>query len=385
MDVSLNLTREKAMEFTKIQPMETIVKHSVGIDISHKEFVASIAAIDTDQNTKILSTKKFSNLKPGFKALLVWVRKFTNNAANIAFAMEATGVYFEDLAFYLNGCGENVSVLLPNKVSHYAKTLHMKSKNDAIDSQVIARLAVERKLDLWQVCSPILRQLKQLIRERAELIKEKTQIKNQLHSKQAAHQYCKSSIARNKKRVRFIERQIEDVMDEIDELLYADHELLTRVRKIETIKGIGQLTALTIIAETNGFALIKSRKQLVSFCGYDVVERQSGTSLNGRSKISKKGNKFIRKALHYPSLSATQCDDFFKDFYTRINARNTSKMIGLVAVQRKLLLLVYALWKSGKTYNPKYNISEDLETKASFGLSLKEKKIEQNHLEPALH
>lgn len=385
MGVSLNLIREKATEFTKNLTMETIVKYSVGIDISHKEFMASIAIIDAEQNTKILSTKKFPNLKPGFKALLTWVGKLTSKAANIVFAMEATGVYFENLAFYLNDHGEKVSVLLPNKVVHYAKTLHIKSKNDTIDSQVIARLAVERNLNLWQVCSPVLRQLKQLIRERTELIKEKTQIKNQLHSKQAAHQYSKSSIARNKKRIRFIERQIEDVVDEIDELLNADQELLNRVRKIETIKGVGQLTALTIIAETNGFALIKNRKQLVSFCGYDVVEKQSGTSLNGRSKISKKGNKFIRKALHYPSLSATRCDDSFKTFYMRINERNSSKMVGLVAVQRKLLLLVYALWKSGETYNPKFNTSEDLETKASFGLSLKEKKIEQNHLEPALY
>ncbi len=82
--------------------MGNIVKYSVGVDISHKDFVASIASIDINQNTEILSTKTFSNLNPGFESLLIWVGKFTGNATNIAFAMEATGVYFEGLAYYLN-------------------------------------------------------------------------------------------------------------------------------------------------------------------------------------------------------------------------------------------------------------------------------------------
>lgn len=341
------------------------IRQSIGIDISAESFVASIGVIDDDQMIEILSTKTFLNTETGFKALLKWSNKFLNKDLKTTFAMEATGVYFERLAYFLYERDLSTVVLLPNKVAHYAKTLNLKSKNDVIDAKVIARFAVERKFDTWKPTSPTLRTIKQLLRERNELIKEKTQINNQLHSKKSAFQFSKSSIQRARKRIQFIDNQIKDLMDEIDDLLLHNEELNKQVKLITSIKGVGQLTALIVLAETNAFALIKNRKQLVSYCGFDVVEKQSGSSVNGKTKISKKGNKFIRKALHYPSLSATRTDQNLSVFYQKINERNTSKMVGLVAVQRKLLLLIYAIWKSGKQYDPNY-LSVDKETKSSF-------------------
>ncbi len=356
--------------------MKKTIRQAVGIDISADSFMAAICSIDEDQNSVILSSKSFANKKLGFNNFLKWTEKFLSRDLDTLFAMEATGVYFEKLAYFLSSEKKKVAVLLPNKVVHFAKTLNVKSKNDAIDAKVIAQFAVERKLDAWSPPSENLRYIKQLLREREELLKEKIQINNQLHSKKAAFQFNSSSMKRAEKRIRFIEKQLGEIMQEIDELLKVDSELNEKVKKITSIKGVGQLTVLIILAETNGFALIKNRKQLVSYCGYDVVERQSGTSLNARKRISKKGNKFIRKALHYPALSAIRHDERLGAFYNRINERNKSKMIGVVAVQRKLLLLIYALWKSGEVYNPNLT-SGDYEIKASFGISPKEKIVEQ--------
>ncbi len=356
--------------------MKKTIRQAVGIDISADSFMAAICSIDEDQNSVILSSKSFANKKLGFNNFLKWTEKFLSRDLDTLFAMEATGVYFEKLAYFLSSEKKKVAVLLPNKVVHFAKTLNVKSKNDAIDAKVIAQFAVERKLDAWSPPSENLRYIKQLLREREELLKEKIQINNQLHSKKAAFQFNSSSMKRAEKRIRFIEKQLGEIMQEIDELLKVDSELNEKVKKITSIKGVGQLTILIILAETNGFALIKNRKQLVSYCGYDVVERQSGTSLNARKRISKKGNKFIRKALHYPALSAIRHDERLGAFYNRINERNKSKMIGVVAVQRKLLLLIYALWKSGEVYNPNLT-SGDYEIKASFGISPKEKIVEQ--------
>jgi len=126
-------------------------------------------------------------------------------------------------------------------------------------------------------------------------------------------------------------------------------DLLRKVDNVCSIKGVAFLTAITIISETNGFELIENKAQLVSYAGFDVVERQSGSSVRGKTRISKKGNSHIRRALHYPALSAVRYEGQLRELYKRVTERNPKvKMIGLVAVQRKLLVLIYTLWLFSK-------------------------------------
>lgn len=108
------------------------------------------------------------------------------------------------------------------------------------------------------------------------------------------------------------------------------------------------------MAETQGFALFKNQRQLVSYCGYDVVGRQIGTSIKGKTKISKKGNSYIRAAMYFPSISASNHNNQLKQVYTRINEKHETKSIGLVAIQRRLLVLMYALWKTNSPYLENY-------------------------------
>jgi transposase len=84
----------------------------------------------------------------------------------------------------------------------------------------------------------------------------------------------------------------------------SDKKIHDTAKIICTIPGIALLTASTILAETNGFELIKNKRQLVSYAGLDVRERQSGTSINGKSRISKKANKCLRKAMYFPAWIA---------------------------------------------------------------------------------
>jgi transposase len=132
-------------------------------------------------------------------------------------------------------------------------------------------------------------------------------------------------------------------------------DLLRKVDNVCSIKGVAFLTAITIISETNGFELIENKAQLVSYAGFDVVERQSGSSVRGKTRISKKGNSHIRRALHYPALSAVRYEGQLRELYKRVTERNPKvKMIGLVAVQRKLLVLIYTLFKKNEPYDPNY-------------------------------
>ena len=117
--------------------------------------------------------------------------------------------------------------------------------------------------------------------------------------------------------------------------------------------GISFITAITVVAETSGFALINSGKQLTSYAGYDVVLRDSG-NFNGQTRISKKGNKHIRAVLHMPSMAAIRFNPTMKVFYQRLKPKKVKPIVALVAVQRKMLILMYTLWTNEENYDGEY-------------------------------
>lgn len=340
--------------------MSILLKQAVGIDIAAENFTACIASMDQDQNLKFSSVKSFSNSLKGFTGFKKWVRQNTEPAAKIIYLMEATGVYYENLAYYLLEENEQVSVILPNKINYYSKVIDSRSKTDIIDAKLISAYGVERKLEPWKPTSSVIRAVKQLTREREQLVKERTRLRNQLHSVEASYNPLKTTQKRLKKHIIFLDNQIEVIEQEIQQLVKTSPELEEKVKKVTTIPGVGLLTALIIIAETNGFALFENRRQLVRYAGYDVVENQSGSSLKGKAKISKKGNRHIRKALHMPSLNAKKYNPPLAKFYDRLLERKSQKMVGVVAVQRKLLLLIYAIWKNDGVYDPNYNIKNEV-------------------------
>jgi len=133
-----------------------------------------------------------------------------------------------------------------------------------------------------------------------------------------------------------------------------DSNLKQEVERITTAPGVGILTAITVLAETNGFELVRNKKQITSYAGFDVKEKLSGTSVKGKPKISKRGNKYLRKALYLPSLSSVKYNKQHKELYTRIVSKSGIKMKALIAVQRKMLELIYVLWKNKTTYQIDY-------------------------------
>lgn len=149
-------------------------------------------------------------------------------------------------------------------------------------------------------------------------------------------------------------KQEKEIKQDIKEIVSENKDLEQEVRIMSSIPGVGELTAIIVLAETNGFELIRSKKQLTSYAGLDVKEKQSGTSVKGKPKISKKGNRSLRKAMYLPALSAVKWDERFKAIYARIVGRNGIKMKGLVAVQRKLLEMMYILFKNKNTYDTHY-------------------------------
>lgn len=332
----------------------TIIRQNVGIDISKSSISVAIAQKRLDQSVTILSSKTFANHSIGFEKMDKWVEQFADKSIEVNYTMEATGVYYESLAYWLFERQKPVSVILAKQVKTYAQSLNIKSKTDDIDARVLAQMGVERKLSSWSAVSKQMRTLKQLSRERNALIEQQTVVKNQLHSLKHSHEPEQRSINRIEKHLLLIQGQIKEIEEDMKSILVNDPPLKERVKNVCTIKGVGFITAITIIAETNGFALFNSRSQLVCYSGYNVVQKQSGSSVNSPTKISKKGNKHIRKTLYFPALTAVMNDQQMSAIYERIHQKTQIKMKGVVAVQRKLLVLIYTLFKNNQPFDENY-------------------------------
>ena len=157
-----------------------------------------------------------------------------------------------------------------------------------------------------------------------------------------------------KQRIRFLNSQEKEVKNEIREIINSDLNIKNDIANICTIPGVGVLTAAIVLGETNGFELIQNCKQLSSYAGLDVKEKQSGTSVKGKPRISKQGNRNLRKAMHLPALCAVKWNNAYKEDYARLVSKHGIKMKALVSIQRKLLELIYVIHKSKIGFDKEY-------------------------------
>lgn len=334
--------------------MKQILKQVAGIDVAQKELVVCLGRMYNDLSIEVGASKTFSNNNSGFMALVSWVAKQTQQELVTGYVMEATGVYHESLACFLWENGHKVSIVLPNKISNYFRTLEIKTITDRTSAEAITRFGLERSLDRWKKPGGIFKKLRQLTRERDQVVQHRTITKNQLHAEQAEAEPHKNTITRLKKQIKLFDSQIEEIKEEIIVLIKQDKQAADSIKLVCSIPGVGMLTAATVLAETNGFDLIRNKRQLTSYAGLDVREKQSGTSVKGKPRISKKGNKYLRKAMHLPALAAIRHDERFKAVFARLVAKHGIKMKAAVAVQRKLLEMIYTLYKTNNPYNKDY-------------------------------
>lgn len=148
--------------------------------------------------------------------------------------------------------------------------------------------------------------------------------------------------------------QLKETLAEITAAIKNDTEIARSVDLLTSIPGIGLLTAAVVMAETNGFELISSKKQLTSYAGLDLKEKESGTSVKGKPRISKRANRHLGKAMYIPALSAIRHSQRYKAIFVRIVSRNSIKRKGAVAVQRKLLEMTCIIYKTQMPYLDDY-------------------------------
>jgi len=329
---------------------QQVVKQNVGVDIARADFKAAFSVMTSSHTVLVRGSRTFANTPDGFAQLLAWAQGKAAEGFPVSFTMEATGVYYEGLAYFLQERGCAVHVVLPNQSKRYGQSLGLKSKTDLLDAQMLAQLGLERSLRVWAPVSSQLLRLKQLTREREALVQERTGVLNQLHAFGHQGKPCSASMERAQRRIALLEELVREVEAALQEVVAQDAVLAARMRYVESIPGVGFLTAAVVVAETNGFAAFSSIKQLTSYAGLDVSIAESGR-WKGRSRISKRGNRYLRKALYFPAFSKVRGHAPTQQYYERLKGEKGRAMIAAVAVQRKLLGLMFTLWKKKEMFS----------------------------------
>jgi len=350
--------------------METTqLKYGIGIDVSKDHFHVCFMIMRVNGHAKIGATTKFTQTKGGFNRFLSWLEKRRKDPGlSLQVALEATGVYHEELLHFLYSEGLDVCLILPKISKDYRKSMGSYSKNDKTDSKVLAHLSVHRKLRSWEPASRGIYEIRSLLRLRRSLINSRVSFQNQLHAFKHSYQPLDQVGQTLKQVIDQLNDQIKQIQAQAIILAKEDQELWENLMRIEeSFKGLGVLTLLEVISETNGFTQFHSIKQLISYAGYDIIENQSG-NFEGKTRISKKGNARIRTALHMAALVVIRCKVLpFHDLYLRVRKRNPKiKMKAHVAVQRKLLVYIYTLWKNKQAFDPNY-IQNQLNQKSIKG------------------
>lgn len=361
-----------------------IIRLACGLDIGKDKFRACFGRIDETGHYSVKASRFFDNSPSGIKAFLAWIKNHLNklNSTNelpFQILLETTGVYHESVCLAAYEAGLPVCLEVAKRVKKYLQSIGQYSKTDKLDAKGICQMACERKFKLWKPSSPNILKLRTALRHRKSLINNKTRLTNQLHAMDHSaynNKQIKSSVNRL---IKQIDREIEK-MESLCIVLYEADEILYKKLSpiIDSLKGVGLITALTIIAETNGFAEITSCKQLASYVGYDIIENQSGNSTKP-TRISKQGNARIRSQMYMAALGLirSQSGPIYQ-FYLRVQERNPKiYKIANVAVQRKLLLLVYTLYKNETQYDPEYHLKKNKVEKNSPEQSPKLCEIEQ--------
>jgi len=349
------------------------LKYAIGIDMGMEKLDACISLMTVQQQVIVKAQCNFNNDYKGFALFHAWVIKNIKMDIPIIFLMEATGVYYEQLAWFLYDKGCTVSVVLPNKAKKYKEALGLKSKNDHIDAKGLAQMACEQKATQWKPFSKDIYLLRLITRQIQNISKQCNIISNQLHALQHAMFRDKVIEKMYNKQLALLQKNKKDLQKRVELIVDSDKSLKQKFQNICKIKGLGLQNLAVIVAETNGFAAFENIAQLVSYAGYDVIENQSGKR-TGKTKISKKGNAHIRKCLHFPAFNTVRLKvGPFKNLYERVYERSKIKMKAYTAVQKKLLVMVFVLWKNDQSFNPDYQdkVSRDAEPEPSLASASK--------------
>ncbi len=309
-----------------------------GIDVSAKQLVVVVQREGRNQ-----PARSFANSRQGHKELK---RYLAGAGSRLRVCLESTGLYGLDVALFLHADTRfEVMVANPRAVKNFAQALLERSKRDPIDARVLAEYAARMPFQAWQPPSPAALSVTALARRMHALTESATREKNRLHALSATATTLKVLVADLKRSLQSMAQAQARLAREARKIIAADALLERRFRLLLSLPGVGQTSALQLLGELALVPVDAEVRQWVAYAGLDPCECTSGSSLAKRPRISKVGNRHLRRALYMPALTAAHHHPAFGSYYRALQERGKCKMVALVAVMRKLLHAVFGMFK----------------------------------------
>jgi transposase len=320
------------------------MRASLGIDISKLNFDAALLI------EKKFYCKKFSNSENGYKKLGIWLQ--SKNVRCIHACMEATGNYGLKLAEFLSDLGYVVSLINPASIKGFAQSQLTRNKTDKADAKLIARFTQALIPAAWVPPRAEVRELRDWV-DRCEnlkgiLVQEKNRL--EMQKNEEVRQHIKMHIS-------WLEKELFELEKSIQQKIDKDPDLKAKNDLLQSIPGIGEKTSATMLAYV-AFERFKSARELAAFIGLNPRQRTSGTSIRGRTKLSKTGNAYLRKSLYMPSIAAIRFNSTIKRFAAQLTNNGKRKMVIIGAVMRKLVHVMYGVLKSNQPFDPAYRANQ---------------------------
>lgn len=320
----------------------------LGMDVAKAKLDCLLLNEDGDKG----KSKSVANSRSGVVDLLAWIGKQHISPAELHVIMEGTGVYHEQAALALADAGVTVSIVNPAQVKDFGRGLAVRTKTDGMDSYVLARYGALLKPAAWTPPAPEARMLQALLARRDAIAQDLQRERNRQEKADATDtpMLIRQSLSDS---IEFLSKQLAQLQQDIDRHIDRHPGLKDDLALLQSIPAVGPQVGNNMLAVMHSHDF-GSAEQLAAYLGLVPVERQSGSSVMGRAKLSKAGPARIRAVLYMAAVVATRCNPHVKAVYDRLLARGKSKMSALGAAMRKLVHLCFGVLKTRQPYQRDY-------------------------------
>jgi transposase len=321
----------------------------LGMDVAKAKLDCCLL-LDEDSDKR--KTKSVSNSRHGVVDLLAWIGKQHISPAELHVIMEGTGVYHEQAALALADAGVTVSIVNPAQVKDFGRGLAVRTKTDGVDSFVLARYGALLKPAAWTPPAPEARMLQALLARRDAIAQDLQRERNRQEKADATDTpaLIRQSLSDS---IEFLFKQLTQLQRDIDQHIDRHPGLKDDLALLQSIPAVGPQVGNNLLAVMHSHQF-GSAEQLAAYLGLVPIERQSGSSVLGRARLSKAGPARIRAVLYMAAVVATRCNPHVKAVYDRLLARGKSKMSALGAAMRKLVHLCFGVLKTRQPYQRDY-------------------------------
>ncbi len=330
--------------------METL--YFLGIDISKKNFQAALT-MDGINMAETQVENKAQAIKDYFRGLK---GKFHFSQDRLIVCMEHTGIYCLPLLDYL--VKNKIKVCVEPALQIKQSQGMARGKSDQVDAKRIAQYVYKNRQELrfWAPQRSQVQKLKALLVLRERLVKVKVQMEVPINETQEyIQESIRKAIGKNcQHTIKALTADIAKVEREIKLLVEEDAQLSEQLKWVQSVPGVGKITALNVIISTGEFQRIGEAKKFACYSGVAPFEHTSGSSIRGKTRVSKMANMTLKKLLHLAAMSAIQCCKELKAFYHRKVADGKNRMSVINAVRNKLISRIFACVKNKRMYQKDY-------------------------------